>query len=416
MLFLIIITVIALFLAACQSDMAGEAAKAARCTDECVTGQTACSGTSYKTCGNYDKDKCLEFSSPIACPAGQTCSGGKCVAACTNECSSTDLKECADSMNYRTCGNYDADTCLEWSATTNCPYGCQNGACNAGCTNQCGNGNCDDAVCQGTGCACVETQQTCPQDCTSGTSYTLPLTTGWNAVSSPITEGITLDQIRLKCQLETVYYWNPSTRTYSIETTKLQAGKGYWVPVMSDCTFTATGTPYAMQPMNITAGYSYFIGAPATTASVSEISGNCANRLSVYSPHQDANGDVSYTPAYQLASGKGYWINSSSNCVIGSAGCVDECKVGVIFCTSSTSLSVCGNFDSDNCLDWGAPTNCSYGCQNGACNAGCTNQCGNGICDNAVCQGISCPCVESQNTCPQDCSSGNTTEPPTYFG
>lgn len=49
---------------------------------------------------------------------------------CQNECSPAGLKRCSDN-GYQICGNYDADTCLEWSSTINCPMDtfCQNGVC-----------------------------------------------------------------------------------------------------------------------------------------------------------------------------------------------------------------------------------------------------------------------------------------------
>ncbi|OGY22169.1 MAG: hypothetical protein A2126_00575 [Candidatus Woykebacteria bacterium GWB1_45_5] len=53
------------------------------CSDECSpSGAKQCTdGTHYKTCGNYDTDSCLEWSSSTSCPAGQTCSGsGVCSA------------------------------------------------------------------------------------------------------------------------------------------------------------------------------------------------------------------------------------------------------------------------------------------------------------------------------------------------
>jgi hypothetical protein len=49
---------------------------------------------------------------------------------CQNECPQTGLKRCSDN-GHQSCGNYDADTCLEWSLITNCPLNtiCQNGIC-----------------------------------------------------------------------------------------------------------------------------------------------------------------------------------------------------------------------------------------------------------------------------------------------
>lgn len=54
-------------------------------------------------------------------------------AVCTDECSSGQTRCVGDYK--QTCGNYDADTCLEWPATTSgagneyCQYGCANGQC-----------------------------------------------------------------------------------------------------------------------------------------------------------------------------------------------------------------------------------------------------------------------------------------------
>jgi len=54
--------------------------------------------------------------------------------ACTNECSSLGVRECTDASHYRTCGNYDADSCLEWSSPSSCSSGqtCSGGSCSGG--------------------------------------------------------------------------------------------------------------------------------------------------------------------------------------------------------------------------------------------------------------------------------------------
>lgn len=50
------------------------------CINECSSGQTRCSDTTHKsTCGNYDSDVCLEWSSLQACPLDQVCQNGECV-------------------------------------------------------------------------------------------------------------------------------------------------------------------------------------------------------------------------------------------------------------------------------------------------------------------------------------------------
>jgi len=74
----------------------------AGCTNECLTsGAKQCSGTAgYKTCGNYDNDSCLEWSGVTNCSSGQTCSGaGICSSACIP-------KTCAQLGSYD-CGSWD---------------------------------------------------------------------------------------------------------------------------------------------------------------------------------------------------------------------------------------------------------------------------------------------------------------------
>jgi hypothetical protein len=110
----------------------------ASCVDECTAGSKQCSGNGYRACGQYDADDCLDWGPVTACPSGQTCSNGVCGAACTNECTAN-AKECVGADAYRTCGDFDTDPCLEWSSTTPCPTGqtCSNGVCNAACQDEC---------------------------------------------------------------------------------------------------------------------------------------------------------------------------------------------------------------------------------------------------------------------------------------
>ncbi len=63
------------------------------------------------------------------------CYNGQCGSSpCVNECQVSGVKECMITTvgaAYRICGNYDADSCLEWASPTYCPagYTCQNGLC-----------------------------------------------------------------------------------------------------------------------------------------------------------------------------------------------------------------------------------------------------------------------------------------------
>ncbi len=106
------------------------------CASECsASGAKQCSGNGYQVCGSYDSDSCLEWSTVTSCSSGEICSNGQCVAqtqSCSDTCSVNGSKQCSGS-GYQICGNYDSDSCLEWSSVTACSsgYTCSNGACAA---------------------------------------------------------------------------------------------------------------------------------------------------------------------------------------------------------------------------------------------------------------------------------------------
>lgn len=108
--------------------------EAPSCTNDCSANEKTCaSSTQFRICGNYDDDSCLDWSPATSCSNTLVCSGGNCVSStpsCSNDCTSG-ARECY-STGYRTCGNYDtSDPCLEWSSVTSCAYGCTGGYCNS---------------------------------------------------------------------------------------------------------------------------------------------------------------------------------------------------------------------------------------------------------------------------------------------
>src|SRR3989344_1662811 len=106
------------------------------CVNECTSGMKRCSSDNKgrQTCGNYDTDSCTEWTPIIACNSGETCSNGDCVISttpCVNECTSGDKRCSSDNKGRQTCGNYDTDSCTEWTSIIACNSGetCSNGAC-----------------------------------------------------------------------------------------------------------------------------------------------------------------------------------------------------------------------------------------------------------------------------------------------
>jgi hypothetical protein len=108
------------------------------CVDDCATDARKCDGAGFRTCGNFDADSCLDWSTITACDAGQVCSNGYCAGACTNECTANS-KACVGTSGTHECGNFDADSCLEWGPIVPCPQGqtCSNGTCSSSCTDEC---------------------------------------------------------------------------------------------------------------------------------------------------------------------------------------------------------------------------------------------------------------------------------------
>jgi hypothetical protein len=110
------------------------------CVDECAAGSQRCWENGFQLCGNFDADSCVEWGQYQDCPSGQTCSNGTCSDQCTHECTAEALR-CACSGNMvQSCGDFDEDVCLEWGPSVPCPLGesCSNGVCSSSCQDECG--------------------------------------------------------------------------------------------------------------------------------------------------------------------------------------------------------------------------------------------------------------------------------------
>lgn len=131
---------------ACDPDSScSDGACVDECVDECpVAGGAVCApdGSGVSFCGEYDSDACLDRSSVVPCPQGFACQGGVCVATCTDECQVGAGARCgADGASIETCGNFDDDPCFEWGSNVSCPGGatCDQGACDVPCVDECVN-------------------------------------------------------------------------------------------------------------------------------------------------------------------------------------------------------------------------------------------------------------------------------------
>ncbi len=97
------------------------------CIDGCFpVGERECSGDGYITCGDYDDDTCLEWSTVVPCPPGKECVNGECVIE--DECNAGD-KGCTNPSTRWNCeiqgdGYYDI---IEYDCPTDTK--CSDGLC-----------------------------------------------------------------------------------------------------------------------------------------------------------------------------------------------------------------------------------------------------------------------------------------------
>jgi hypothetical protein len=135
-----------------------------QCGTFCNEGTIECSNNGTITC-QMQPDGCLAWSAVNPCPASApSCSNGTCSATCTDECSPGQTT-CDTTVSVKSCGQFDSDSCLDWSPPTACPNGqtCSNGSCGAEVACAIDGMSCDD------GNACT-VNDTCEGGACSGTA------------------------------------------------------------------------------------------------------------------------------------------------------------------------------------------------------------------------------------------------------
>ncbi|MBA3451889.1 MAG: hypothetical protein H0T42_02190, partial [Deltaproteobacteria bacterium] len=127
---------------------------------------------------------------------------------------------------------------------------------------------------------------------------------------------------------------------------------------------------------------------------------------------QAANGCVAWSAPTACPTATPFCSNGSCG-----ATCSDECTAGAMECSGSVATRRCGQFDSDECLDWSPASGCGTGqtCTAGVCSSGQTcntgddcedgNACTDGdTCAGGVCAGDPRVCTEK----PPECTSSTT--------
>lgn len=138
------------------------------CFDTCTDGTSICDTGGVRTCALNAATGCRAFGAAVACNGGLLCSGGGCVATCTNQCTAG-AKQCGSTGSVVECKTLPSG-CTDWVLQPACPQGqaCSGGACvvATSCTNQCTQA--------ATRCTAGGQIQTCVQLMSGCTDWTFP--------------------------------------------------------------------------------------------------------------------------------------------------------------------------------------------------------------------------------------------------
>ncbi len=375
-----------------QGEVCSGGTCAVGCTPECtVAGATQCEGAAVKTCGNYDSDPCLEWGSPVPCDAGQTCSGGVCQATCSDECSVAGATQCQGNA-VQTCGNYDDDACMEWSTPVPCDAGlvCSVGQCQTVCQDECaavgvkkcsgnavqtcGDANGDGCLEWGSAVACAPGQTcsngfctvSCTDECSPGGAQTCeadavktcgdydgdPCLEWGTPVPCPSGQSCSgghcavtcADECTVQgakdCQGNTVVTCGDYDDDSCLEWGVVETCQPPMVCSAGACTLTCTDTCSAAGDVTC--------DGPAAVATCGD---------------WNQDGCLEWSDGVACPQNE---VCSSGQCEL---TCSDECQsVGQVECVASGFHS-CDDWDSDGCLEWGTTILCSASetCQAGAC-------------------------------------------------
>lgn len=341
----------------------------------CGDGRCECgenSSTCSSDCGGQYTPPCTNCSNPCT----------NCGPTCTNECTQGQ-KQCVDSNHYKTCGNYDSDSCWEWSTPTTCPEDQCIGStlrhyyCN--CTSNCGSG-------------CTYTDTANSSTC----GYTNPVNI--TCYASPNTANVG----------QTVYFVASATGgtgSYSY------SWSGACIGTSLTCSnaFTASGTQTAT--IYVTSGNQ---NASAICSANINQTCQCCSWGSWQNQGCGSGGCGSnqmYQIRYRSCTPSACDTQQETQCVYDSScvpQCTNECSYsGLTECYNGNSRRTCGNYDSDSCLEWGTTQTCSgdTSCGYGTCSDNQKPQwyCSNGSCTYTCYNDSNCGC--NNNCCGNNCNT-----------
>ena len=313
------------------------------CRDECTEHNRQCSGSGYQVCGEFDDDDCVDWGPLVDCEPGESCSLGECSIVCSDECEETS-RTCVDG-GYQACGNFDGDECLEWSETVPCDEGlfCSHGECAESCDDDCTPGV---TRCASDGVGYVSCGQFDQDDCLD-----------WGpVVLCPESTTCSLGVCSLICNDECV---DSSSRCVSGNLEMC----GYYDS--DECLEWSQSAPCG-EGESCSAGHCVEVCEHECIGDVPQ----CAEGGFKVCGNYDNDSCNEWGPVTRCREGE---VCSFGECT---DFCDDECSEDSRRCGSG-GYQVCGNFDGDECREWSELTTCSEGetCSLGSCALTCSDEC-----------------------------------------
>lgn len=145
---------------------------------------------------------------------------------------------------------------------------------------------------------------------TTTSIYTINFKAGWNLFSVPVTSVVSSST---DCSLATPVFSHLNGAYY--ETAYTNGAIGYWIKMNSDCQTTVTGSNVTVNDFpSLSQGWN-LIGAPSTSVSISDLLGTC---VILKGPLYYDSFIGTYVYSSTLDPGRGYFIEVSDNCRLGS--------------------------------------------------------------------------------------------------
>ncbi|RME26723.1 MAG: hypothetical protein D6806_05730, partial [Deltaproteobacteria bacterium] len=346
----------------CLSGQACELGQCTACSNECQQGQRQCvtgSQDEFQVCGDPDGDTCLEWGPPQSCPAGQICSQGQCIEACTDECIRTGEQACdkEGANGFHVCGQFDSDDCLDWGPLQSCASNqtCAGGQCVAACSDECPSvdarrcapppGNGIETCADHDGDSCLE----------------------WGNYV-PCSTGMTCDNATVQCSSDCTDDCQAGQQTCD--------GDGFRTCGQYD-------GDLCLDWSGITKCKSWEVCNPDTGECETACTDACRSgerRCSGNDVELCSNWDQDPCLEWQIFE----TCQAGTKCVNGQ--CVEDCKdecdpQGARMCQNDAGGNpgyvYCGQHDTDSCLEWGGFTPCgaNESCSNGVCSQNCQDEC-----------------------------------------